>query len=291
MDISWDDARLFLAVADAGSVSGAAKALQTTQPTVSRRLAALEDALGFALVARTAHGTALTAQGERLVEPARKMAEWAAELSRAAESRNSKPSGTVRVTAPPGVAFDFLVPFAFHLKKQAPELSLQVLSSIDYLDLQRGEADLALRLRAPTPDLALLGSFADTIGIYASANYVARLPQTPRFADLDFIAWAPPLDRLSPNPELAALIPGFKPAFAADDFLVQLRACEAGLGCMFLGNARHRWSRLRLTRVPIDVPLPPTAMHLVSAKRGLDIPRVRAVADLLVAELANVTAS
>lgn len=291
MDISWDDAKLFLAVADSGSVSAAARSLRMTQPTVSRRLAALEDALGFAVVARTAHGTALTSQGERLVEPARKMAEWAAELARAAEPSGKKPSGVVRVTAPPGIAFDFLVPFAAHLKKRMPELSLQVLSSVDYLDLARGEADLALRLRAPTPDLALIARFEDRVGVFASAGYVERLPKRKRAlepGDLDFIAWAPPLERMSPNPELAALIPGFKPAFAADDFLVQVRACQAGLGCMLLGRARHRWSRMNLTRISIDLALPRAALHLVSAKRALDVPRVRAVADLLAAELQNV---
>lgn len=286
MDINWDDARLFLAVADAKSVSGAARSLRMTQPTVSRRLAALEDSLGFALVARTAQGTSLTLQGERMLEPARKMAEWAAELSRAADTVDHKPHGIVRVTAPPGVAFDFLVPIAAHLKKAAPAITLQVLSSVDYLDLARGEADLALRLRAPGDDLALIRSFADRVSAFASPGYIARLPKKPKLTDLDFIAWAPPLDRLSPNPELAALIPNWKPAFAADDFLVQLRACEAGLGCMVIGTARHRWSKLKLARVPIELP-GKTTLHLVSARRALEVSRVRLVAEVLEAELAS----
>lgn len=287
MDINWDDAKLFLAVADAKSVSGAARQLRMTQPTVSRRLAALEDSLGFALVARTAQGTSLTRQGERMLEPARKMAEWAAELSRAADTVDHKPHGVVRVTAPPGVAFDFLVPIAAHLKKAAPAITLQVLSSVDYLDLARGEADLALRLRAPGNDLAVIASFSDSVSLFASPAYVARLPKRVKLSDLDFIAWAPPLERLSPNPELAALIPGWKPVFAADDFLVQLRACEAGLGCMLVGTVRHRWSKLKLVRVPVDVPAPKTTLHLVSARRALEVSRVRLVAEVLEAELAS----
>ena len=82
MDISWDDARLFLAIAETGSFSGAARRLRIGQPTVSRRLAALEYAVGATLFRRSVDGAALTAAGERLVLPAKKMAEWAGELHR-----------------------------------------------------------------------------------------------------------------------------------------------------------------------------------------------------------------
>jgi len=283
MDISWDDARLFLAIADGGSVSAAARALRIAQPTVSRRLASLEDALGFPLVARTAKGTTLTPQGERMLEPAKKMAEWAAELSRAAEKRDQRPRGIVKVTAPPGVAFDFLASFAAHLKRKAPEITLQVLSSIEYLDLARGEADLALRFKEPTDkNLTVIHSFVDDVLMYASPSYIARLPKKPAPADLAFIGWAPPYDKLSPNPELAAL--GITPVFYADDFLVQMRACEAGLGIMFLGAWRSRFSRWKIEPVKVPFPLPTTALHLVCAKRALDVARVRLVADALIAE-------
>jgi DNA-binding transcriptional LysR family regulator len=78
MNIPWEDVRLFLAVAEAGSLSAASKRLHTTQPTVSRRLAELEATLGEPLFVRNAQGIALTSFGERLVEPSRRMAEWAA---------------------------------------------------------------------------------------------------------------------------------------------------------------------------------------------------------------------
>src|SRR5882672_6287290 len=118
MDIPWEDARLFLAVAESRSVSRAARALRITQPTASRRLAQLEARLGEPLVTRSVQGTALTPFGERLVEPARRMAEWAGELARAAERRETAVRGVVRVTAPPGLAFDFLAPFAVQMRKK-----------------------------------------------------------------------------------------------------------------------------------------------------------------------------
>ena len=107
MHIPWHDLQVFLAVAEAGSLSAAAKRLRVTQPTVSRRIAELEASVGEALFVRTVDGAAPTSFGERLLEPARRMAEWAAEVDRAAERAETTPRGTVRITAPPGVAFEF----------------------------------------------------------------------------------------------------------------------------------------------------------------------------------------
>jgi len=112
MDISWDDVRIFLAVAEAGSVSGAARQLKLGQPTVSRRLAETEQAIGARLFARSVGGATLTPAGERLLAPAKQMAEWAGEVARAAEARATEPHGLVRVTASPYICFDFAAPFA-----------------------------------------------------------------------------------------------------------------------------------------------------------------------------------
>src|SRR4051812_6921921 len=111
MDIPWEDVRLFLAVAEAGSLSGAARRLQIGQPSVTRKLAALEYTLGAKLFRRGVEGASLTSAGERLLEPARKMAEWAGEVGRAAERSNAAPRGQVRITSTPYVAYDFLAPF------------------------------------------------------------------------------------------------------------------------------------------------------------------------------------
>jgi DNA-binding transcriptional LysR family regulator len=98
---------------------------------------------------------------------------------------------------------------------------------------------------------------------------------------------APPFEDIPPTPQLKRLIPDFKPAFTSDNFLVQWRACEAGLGAMILGGLRHRFS-LPSTLVPLDVDLGPhreSTLHLVCAKSALALPRVRAVAELALEEL------
>ncbi|MEZ4294976.1 MAG: LysR family transcriptional regulator [Polyangiaceae bacterium] len=289
MDIPWDDLKLFLAVAETGSLSAAARRLRVAQPTVSRRLADLESRMGGALFARSVDGAKPTAFGDRLLVPARRMAEWAVEVERAAEGAESEVAGVVRLTAPPGVAFDVCAPFAASLRAELPKVRLEVMSSVQYLDLVRREADLALRAQEPSQrDLVTLASIHFDAVPFASRAYAAKLAKKARVEEVDWIGWAAPLDHLSPNRELARLIPGFEPVFASDDFLVQLRACEAGLGAMFLGRVRHRFTRASgLVPLPVALPPVPASLYLVCARNALAVPRIREVAERLTAELSR----
>ncbi|MCI0570369.1 MAG: LysR family transcriptional regulator, partial [Myxococcaceae bacterium] len=284
----WEDLRLFLAVAETGSLSAAARQLRVGQPTVSRRLAELEEELGYALFRRSAGGAVPTTEGERLLVPAKKMAEWAGEATRTAARGQSAPEGVVRIAAAPGVAFDFLAPFAGWLKGRHPRIRIELLTSVHLLDLARGEADLALRNRAPTSqDLKVVATLHHDVAAFASKDYAARLPRRYGLADVDWVAWAPPYENVPPNPQLEALIPNFRPSFTSDNFLVLFRAVECGLGATVLGKQRHRFSR-PTPLVPLELDLGPhqrSAMHLVCAKSALDIPRVRLVAELLQEEL------
>lgn len=288
MDIPWDDIRLFLAIAETGSLSAAARHTRLGQPTLSRRLAQLEERLGYPLFRRSALGAVLTPAGEKLVEPAQRMAEWAGELERSAERGEASPHGVVRLTAPPGVAFDFVAPFAASLRETLPEVQLQVLSTIRYMDLSRREADLALRIEPPTQrDLVTVASVELENVVCASRAYKAKLPAHFGPEDIDWIGWAPPFDHLPPNPQLAELIPGFRPAFASDDFLVQCRAAEEGVGAIVLGRMPHRLSTLNeLETLDVDLGMHArSGLHLVGAKSALEIPRVHAVVKLLLNEL------
>lgn len=288
MDLEWDDVRLFLAIAEHGSLTEAARRLKMGQPTVSRRLGELEGRLGYALFQRGVEGATLTAAGERWLPPARQMAEWAGELLRTAERADAAPSGVVHISAPPGVAYDFLAPFARALRERHPQLSLQVSSRVEYVDLARREADLALRTREPTQrDLTCVATLTHRNDAFVSPRYLEELPDSPSLEQIAWIAWAPPFEQLPPNRELAALIPDFRPAFAADDFIVQRRAAEAGVGAIFLGLVRHRFSRPS-ELVPLGLDLGEhgrSSLHLVCAKSALGVPRVRVVAELLAEEL------
>ncbi len=289
MDISWEDWRLFLAVAEAGSLSGAARALRLGQPTLSRRIGLLEERLDGPLFVRRPDGVTPTALAERLVPVARRMAEWASDAERVVAGRERAPEGRVRIAAPPGVAFDFLAPLAAVLRKRVPGVRLEVLADVEYVSLARGEADLALRSRAPTEhDLVGLAAIPLHAAALASRDYARKLPRRYGLADLDWIAWAPPFEHAPPNPQLrAALGEGFRPVFTSNDYLVQLSAMAAGVGAMMLGRPFHRLSRAReFVELAVDLgPAGRATFHLIVAKRMVDVPRIRAVVDVLLGEL------
>lgn len=290
VNIQWNDIRLLLAIAEAGSVSAAAKRLQTTQPTVSRRLADLEASLGEPLFTRSVEGTTLTSFGERLLPAARRMAEAAGEVESALARVESTPRGVVRVTAPPGVAYMFLTPLATRLRELLPDIRLEVVATTSYVDLVRREADLALRVprpdRSAQRDLVSLARATSPVGAFVAPSLLCELPPQPSLADVPWIAWAPPFEELLPNPMLEKLIPGFRPVFAADDYIVQIRAAEAGVGAIFLDRVLRRFA---LPSALVEIPLPlghvTASLDLVCARASLAIPRVKAVADVLAREL------
>ncbi len=168
----WNDLRPFLALARAGSLAGAARALGTRHSTVSRRIDALEQALGTRLVQRTPAGAALTEAGQRLVPLAqtaeRAIAEFAAAASGAARIwRLSLPTGLAALVGPDLAA----------LRARKPDLAVELHSSSKAADLAGGEADIALRLR-PVEAGALMVRKVGEAGwsLYASPAYLAAHP-------------------------------------------------------------------------------------------------------------------
>ncbi len=284
MDITWDDARLFLAVAESGSFSAAARRLRVGQATISRRIAEFEERLGVVLFHRGRGGAALTADGARLLEPARQMGRWAGELERAVAEGEDAARGRVRLTAPPGLAYEFIVPFCRALRATHPGIRVEVLSTVDYLDLTSGQADLAIRGRpADEPGVEALFDFAVPVGVFVAPDYRARLPARCAPAELDWICWAGAYTHLTPRPQLEALIPDFEPAFASDSYLVQVRACQLGLGAMFRGRIRHPlMPDMGLVEVPMALPPICDRIHLVGARGVQHVPRIRVVVDALI---------
>jgi DNA-binding transcriptional LysR family regulator len=285
--LNWHDAQLFAGVADAGSFTAAAARLGVRQSTVSRRVAELEAQLGAPLFTRGRAGAEPTALGRRLLPAAHAMARYATEFDALAGSTGEQLAGTVRITAPPGLAGDVLVPFAGALRREHPEIAVEVLSGVELLDLSRGQADLAVRTRPPTEKTELsLGGAASGIGVFAMPAYAKKLRRRPRLEDLDFIGWAPPHDALPPTPQIREVFPEYAPRFTSNSFLVQLRALEEGLGAMILPRAIHRAGpRERLVELPIELPEIVAQVHVVCAKHARWIPRIRHVGEALVRHL------
>lgn len=174
--VHWDDLKYLLAVAEAGALAPAAKALGVDPSTVSRRIAALEKALGAELVARTPDGMTLTAAGQAAAAVARKidgeLRTLAAELAGSLDA----PAGTVRVSTTEAFATNVMRAVA-PLHAQYPRLQIEVVPSHAAVDLRRREADLAVRMFRDDHDgLALRKLGQIGWSLYATRRYLDAHP-------------------------------------------------------------------------------------------------------------------
>jgi len=171
----WNDLRYFLAVAREGSTIGAANALKVNQSTVQRRLAALEDAIGSQLVERTPTGYRVTEKGAALRPHAEQVEAAVEAFRRQLASVETVLTGTIRVTAPEGIAYLILTPLLEKFHARYPGLKVDVILTDQILDLSKGDADVALRV-APLEDSVLIGRkiSEQAWGFYASRTYAER---------------------------------------------------------------------------------------------------------------------
>ena len=181
----WDDLRFFLAVARTGTSIGAAAELGTSQPTVVRRICALEAASGVKLFDRSPSGYGLTEAGRAILVLAEEAAEGMQAVADGLDSLRGDTGSRIRLTLPDSMA-DFLLLFLQRFHQDWPGVQVQVLTSYRVLDLAKGEADMAIRVNNPPDSDALLVRPLPSAGwsVYASRDYAAQraLPQCP--ADL-----------------------------------------------------------------------------------------------------------
>lgn len=178
--LDWSELQALLAVARAGSLSAAARAGGTSQPTLSRRLAALEGRLGAVLMERGAAGVRLTDAGREAVARAEEMEAAAARLARAAEGRARGVAGVVRVTASRIVATYLLPGPLAALLEAEPALEIELVASDETSNLLRREADVAIRMYRPAQADLLARKAAELeLGLFATPDYLAR-HGTPR---------------------------------------------------------------------------------------------------------------
>jgi len=144
-NLDWNQLKAFLQTAQTGSLSAAARKLGLTQPTLSRQVACIEQQMGVTLFERVGKAMVLTPTGLDLLEHARAMGTAAEALGLAASGRSQAVGGVVSVSATDVVATHLLPPILQRLRAQAPGIAVEVISSNALSDLQRREADIAIR--------------------------------------------------------------------------------------------------------------------------------------------------
>jgi DNA-binding transcriptional LysR family regulator len=247
----WDSYRSFLAVLEEGSLSGAARRLGLTQPTVGRHIEAIEAGLGQGLFLRSQRGLTPTAAAETLRPYAEALKANAEALVRAASRRPGQIEGLVRITASEVIAAEVLPYILKDAMARHPGLRVEVEASNRTADLLHRAADIAVRMAAPLQQsLTAVKCGAVRLGLYAAPDYVARRGPLQRLEDvgdhllIGFATETPYVRALAaglPMPPQAAF------ALRTDNDLAALAAIRAGLGIGFCqcGIARREgWTRL-----------------------------------------------
>jgi DNA-binding transcriptional LysR family regulator len=183
----WNDLKYLLAVAREHSTLAAGRALGVNQSTVQRRLGELEQRLGQALVVRHPTGYRLTEFGEALLPHAQRVEEAVQALERHLDATRHAISGVIRLTCPEPLVYRITqsnLLDRFHARH--PGLRVEFVMSDKYLDLMKGDADVALR-SGDTEDSELIGrKLGDSVwAVYASRKYIERHGQPQQVADLE----------------------------------------------------------------------------------------------------------
>ena len=177
----WNHIRAFVATAETGSLSGAARKLELTQPTLSRQIAALEQDLGVMLFERVGRSLELTDAGRELLSHSKAMDDAANRVSLSALGQAHSIEGKVRITATDVLSTYNLPPVLERLRDAAPKLEIEVIAANDLRDLMRREADIAVRhVRPDQPDLIARLVQEATASLYGATRYLDRngRPQT-----------------------------------------------------------------------------------------------------------------
>lgn len=281
----WADIRLFLAVLDEGSLVGAAEALGLTQPTVGRRLSAMEERFGTPLFARAGRRMQLTDAGAGILEGARRMERemLAIEFSLAAHSTDL--CGEVVISATEGTGTEWLSPVLYDFHQLYPQIVIKVQIESRAADLLHREADLALRLGRPTQPSLIARHLVDvTFGLYASPAYLEDkgMPASiEALADHDMVGLDATQGRMAisrafPTEER---LPG-NYVYLTNSPTAQLAAVEAGFG---IGVMSRRWVSMRGGLVPVlpDYTAATIDLWLVSHEELRYSARIRAVSDFI----------
>lgn len=176
-DLDWSRVQAFLAVAETGSLSAAARQLGQSQPTLGRKIRSIEEALGAALFVRQPRGLSLSEAGTALLKPARAMQEAANEMLLTAAGRAQQMEGTVRVTASITVSFHMLPKIIAEIRVQEPRIQIELVPSDTSENLLFREADIALRMYRPTQLDVVTKHLGDMhLGIFAARSYLKDRP-------------------------------------------------------------------------------------------------------------------
>ena len=286
--MDWDDLKIVHAIARHGSLSAAARALGTTQPTVSRRLAALEKGIGGKLFEREAQGLVPSPLCATFIEALDRMDEQAQAVERRIAGRDTGLQGSITLTSLAWFGDDILAPLLARFSSRHKLVTINLINDPRLFNLSRREADIAVRIGSFEQEDLVERKVTDvSYGLYASPAYVERHgePDFIRKGAGHLVASlvASPV-KVVPIEWLISIVPRAHVALRTNDVQSHIATAEAGEAMAVLPRVLgdRRPGLLRIAP-PIPEPFQPVKIGVHADLR--DTPRIRSLIDFLVREL------
>lgn len=282
--VDWAKLQSFVAVAEHGSLSAAARATGASQPTLSRHIASLEEDLELRLFDRTSEGLVLTPSGAEIFGNAEAMSQSANQIALVASGRSQEVTGSVRISASDTVARYSLPPMLAALRVAEPRIAIELVSSNETNNLLKREADIAVRMYRPTQNDVITRKVGELhLGFFASKQYLderGRITSPEQLLSHELIGFD----------QNDGLIQGFRNAglnvnrdafsFRSDAQSIHFEIVQAGWGVGLL-HADVGQNTPGLERILPELPIPPLEFWLTAHAELKTSARIRRVYDFL----------
>lgn len=282
--LDWSLVQAFLAVAETGSLSAAARQLGASQPTLGRQIKTIETQLGAELFRRQPRGFALTDTGAALVAPAQAMRDAVQQITLTAAGQQARLDGTVRITASMAISVQYLPGIIAHIRQLEPQITIELVPGDDSRNLLYREADIAVRMYRPTQLDLVTQHIGDVpLAVFAAKSYLATRSAPRSMDDLrqhDFVGFDANTDII--DGFAAAGFPVERDFFKTrcDDNIAYWELVRAGCGIGFAQADIGRRDPL-VSEIDMDMHLPTLPIWLTAHEAMRQTPRVRRVWDLL----------
>ena len=278
-NLRWSDLEYILAVAASGSVAAAARQLDVNHSTVLRRVQTFEERSGIKIFNRLRTGYRVTAEGEIFLDAASSIDEIVQEVGRKIVGVNTEMSGEISITTTDSL-FPLLTEATSVLRLQYPEITFRLNMSNDRLDLDRHDADIAIRASVKPPSHLIGRKIADMdFAIYASRK-LSKIKQGTPLVDRNWLGPDVPLLESVAAAWMDEYIPESKIVFRCGSFLALAALAEQDAGFVLLPRFVGGNSKL-LVQTDLKTTTPTAELWVLTHKDVLASPRIRLVAEYL----------
>lgn len=281
--MDWDDLQTFLAIAREGSLSGAARALKTTQPTMGRRLAQMEKRIGARLLERHPRGYVLTSLGETILGNVERIEAEVMATERTITGKDIALEGTVRVTSVDVIASRIIVPAISLMQCTHPKIIVELIPDARSLNLSKREADIAIRMvRFENTDLVTKKLGTMKTGFFASKSYLKNFGVPNKFNSDKHLIINVLEDQmhLEEPKALTASFPNAHTNIKTNSREAMVQACKMGMGIACLPK-RRATEESELVEIEADIKAPERDIWLGVHSDLRHMPRIRAVIDAI----------